>query len=449
MSKLWGGRFSKKTNKLVEEFTKSIHFDQKLAKYDCIGSLCHIDVLKKAKLLNTAEHKALQKALKNILASVENGAFFKTINGSFEDVHSYIQHLVEKKAGKAGLKLHTCRSRNDQVVFATKLYCMDNLIKTHKNLEGLRKQLLKLSAKTKNIVMPGYTHLQHAIPVKLASHFLAYVEMFWRDHKRLSNALNNITLTLGSGALAGTFIHAANYNVSVASYVGGMPVKVTAPDNAMDTVSDRDFVLEALSALAITGMHLSRLAEDLILWVSTEFDFISIDDAFCTGSSLMPQKKNPDILELIRGNTGRLYGNLTNVLVVTKGLPLSYNRDLQNDKEPLFDSFETVQAGLVVLTELLKNVAFNKSKIEQQVDNEALYATDLADYLVQKGVPFKTAHSVIGSLIQRKYKTKTAIIDMSDITLQSIHPSLSGRVVKAIINPKRSVAAKRSVKKRK
>jgi len=441
-TKLWGGRFSKGTHKLVEEFTNSIHFDQKLAKYDVIGSLAHIDVLKKTKLLSGSEHLKIRSALNSILKTIENGTF--KIDPSFEDIHSYIQHLVETKAGKAGLKLHTCRSRNDQVAFDVKAYTIDNLFVTQKLVDDLTISLGMLATKNRNIVLPGFTHLQHAIPIGLTQYLGAYVEMFNRDHVRLYNAAKNIRLTLGAGALAGTMIPSANYNLK--KYKIQMN-SIEATKNSLDAVSDRDFVIESLNALATTAMHMSRLAEDMILWASKEFDFIDIDDAFCTGSSLMPQKKNPDVLELVRGYTGRLYGNLINVLVMMKGLPLAYNRDMQLDKEPLFDSFEIVQKELAILAELFKNVTFKKDNIAKQLEDESLYATDISDYLVKNGVVFKEAHKIVGHLIQHKLKNNVEIKTMSDAELKVFHPKLTAKAMKHIINPNISVQSKKSVKK--
>ncbi|MCK5580350.1 MAG: argininosuccinate lyase [Candidatus Omnitrophica bacterium] len=442
MTKLWGGRFSKQTNALVEELSNSIHFDYKLAKYDCIGSLTHIEILKKAKLLTVTEHGQLKKALKEILKTVESGKF--KIDESFEDIHSYIQHLVEKKAGKAALKLHTCRSRNDQVVFDTKLYCLENILVTEKCLLAFSESLKKLGDKNKDIFIPGYTHLQHAIPVAITDYLDAYCKMAEADETKLLNAYNNITLTMGSGALAGTFINAKHYDSKKTSECDK---GVEAATNSLETVSSRDFVIECLSVLSIIGMHLSRLSEDMILWASQEFDFVDIDDAFCTGSSLMPQKKNPDVFELIRGQTGRLYGNLVNVLVMMKGLPLSYNRDMQHDKEPLFDSFKIVQDALEVLTALFKNIKFKKANIQKQLDDECLYATDIADYLVQNKVAFKDAHGIVGKLVQLKLQSKTNIVDMDAKTLAEIHPLLKPNVIKKIINPETSVKAKKSIKR--
>ena len=440
MSKLWGGRFSKKTNKLVEEFTGSIHFDQKLAKYDCIGSLNHIATLKRAKLLSPAEHNKLAKGLNAILKSIEGGSF--KIDPSFEDVHSYIQHVLEQKTGKVALKLHTCRSRNDQVVFDVKLYCIDQIWSTVLAILNINKSLFNLAEKNEDIYVPGYTHLQHAIPVKLYDHLATYSQMLHRDGQRLATVYENSIaahLTMGSGAVAGTFIQSEQYNHDA----------IRPTENSIDTVSDRDFVIEVLSALSILQMHLSRLAEDMILWSTKEFDFIDIDDAFCTGSSLMPQKKNPDVLELVRGYTGKVYGNLVNVLVMMKGLPLSYNRDMQHDKEPLFDSFEIVQKELNVLAELFKNVKFKKENIKKQLEDECLYATDIADYLVQNKVPFKEAHAVIGKLIQYKLKKNVELRSLEDSEFKKFHPLLTAKVIKKLIDPKVSVESKKSVRRKK
>ncbi|MFH1479304.1 MAG: argininosuccinate lyase [Candidatus Omnitrophota bacterium] len=444
MKKMWGGRFSKKTNPLVEEFTRSIHYDKRLAEYDCVGSLLHVDILKKARLINTLEHKKLRSALEGILIDIRKGAF--KITGDHEDIHSYIQALVEKKAGKAAYKLHTCRSRNDQIAFDIKLYCLTNSTFTAELLLDVCKRLKSLSGKFKGVVMPGYTHLQHAMPIDVSDYFAAYMEMFLRDSKRLINASGNIELTLGAGSMAGTFIDAKNYIVSDKILPGGK--KIGPSSNSIDSVSDRDFVIELLSALSIIGMHLSRMSEDLVIYSTKEFDFIEIDDAFCTGSSLMPQKKNPDILELVRGYTGRLYANLVDVLVMMKGLPLSYNRDMQLDKEPVFNSFDIVQAELKLFAELLSNIRFKKDSIRKQLDDECLFATDIADFLVKKGVSFKDAHGIVGTLVAKKIKSGIDMLKMDDSELRKIHPYLSNKELKNIIDPERSVRLKRSTRKK-
>ena len=444
MAKLWGGRFTKKTNALVEQFTKSIHFDQKLAFCDCWGSLFHIDVLKEARLLSGEEYAKIHAALHDILASIQSGTF--KADSSFEDIHSCIQHLVEKKAGDAALKLHTCRSRNDQIVFDTKLFSQLELKKLRQLLETVIANFINLIKDNQNIFMPGYTHLQHAMPVHAADYLTAYVEMLKSDARRLEFIQDNIQLTMGSGALAGTFIESKHYDKAMKFVTHELGV-VKPSANSIYTVSDRDFIVEILNALALTAMHLSRLAEDFILWSTKEFDFIDIDESFCTGSSLMPQKKNPDVLELIRGYSGRLYGNLLNVLVMMKGLPLSYNRDMQLDKEPLFDSFEIVENELKILSELLPNIKFKKEQIDRQLDDESLYATDLADHLVQKGVPFKEAHTLIGKLIHHKLSSGKEIRSLSAQELKDFHPELTPAVVKKIIDPKFSVESKKSIRR--
>lgn len=446
MSKLWGGRFSKATDATVEQFTRSIHYDQQLAKFDCWGSLAHIHVLKQAGLLKQQEFHQLQTGLNKILEMIEKGTFKP--EPAFEDIHSYIQSLLEKPgfAGSAALKLHTCRSRNDQVVLDTKWYCLEQLLMTEKNLLAYMKSLHQLGQRYARVIMPGFTHMQHAIPVAFPLYCDAFIQMAERDEDRLLRIYNNIQLTMGSGALAGTFLPAAFYSQTIHPE---WEKDISPATNSMDTVSDRDFIIETLSGLAIIGMHLSRLSEDLILWATTEFGFAELSDAFCTGSSLMPQKKNPDVLELIRGYTGRLYGNLVSVLVVMKGLPMTYNRDMQLDKEPLFDSFRIVQDSLKVLAPLLDNIQLKEDHIRKHLDDESLYATDLADYLVQNNVPFKQAHQLIGQLIQLKNTSGTDIKRMEDQELKEIHPLLNHKIIQDILNPEKSVKAKKSLKKRK
>ncbi|MFP4473549.1 MAG: argininosuccinate lyase [Candidatus Omnitrophota bacterium] len=445
MSTLWGGRFSQKMNEKVADFSRSIHFDFLLAEYDCLGSLKHIDVLKKAKLISSAEHKKLAGGLKRILKQVRDGVFQP--DKRFEDIHSCIQYRLERdpRVGKTAHKLHTCRSRNDQVLFDTKLYCLVNILFTERLLTGLIQVLRDLGEVNEDLVMPGFTHLQHAMPVAVKDVLDAYAVMLERDEIRLLNAYNGIDLTLGSGALAGTMIAAGHYNLPADADI---PKKISPPDNPLATVADRDFIVEILSSLATVGMHLSRLCEDMILWSSTEFDFIEIGDAFCTGSSLMPQKKNPDVVELVRGYTGRLYGNLVNVLVMLKGLPMSYNRDMQHDKEPLFDSFAVVQESLDVLTAMMGQVRFKKDSLASRLEDESLYATDLADHLVKEGVAFKDAHDIIGRLVQYKASSGKDMIAMSAAELKKIHPALTPAVVRRTIDSRRSVRAKRSVRKR-
>ena len=437
--KLWGGRFSKETDPLVEKFTKSIQYDHKLARYDVFGSMAHVQVLKKAGYLSASEAAKLTKALGSIYAAISKGVF--RYDADAEDIHTDIQNKLQARVGDLALKLHTARSRNDQVVFSTKTYCKIELAKLGADIAGLEKAIGALVAKNKDLVMPGFTHMQHAQPVRLADYLGAYIEMLKRDGARLSAVAKSIKLTMGAGALAGTPIEAKKYTVRVPG------LEIEASVNSLDAVSDRDFVIEILSALAIAGMHLSRLSEDLIIWSTKEFNFVAIDDAFCTGSSLMPQKKNADVLELTRGSAGRLYGNLMSVLTMMKGLPLAYNRDMQLDKEPLFDSIETVSIELRVLAGLVKTLRFNKMKIEALLEDESLYATDLVYYLVDRLVPFKTAHTIVGKLVRYSLDNSIEIKSMSDKELKKFSDKFEREKILKLFNPKVSVDSKRSIKR--
>ncbi|MDD5428070.1 MAG: argininosuccinate lyase [Candidatus Omnitrophica bacterium] len=448
--KLWGGRFAKATDPLVEEFTRSVQYDYKLAEYDIIGSLVHIQILKNAGYLNKTEKAKLESGLKALYSAVKDGTFKPDL--SCEDIHTDIQNKLQAKVGDLVMKLHTARSRNEQVVFATKLYCKAGLMKLQEALVDLDITLCELAAKNSDVVIPGFTHMQHAQPVYLMDYLMAYGEMLKRDYDRTWVAAKNIELTMGAGALAGTPIDAAKYNVDVSGYIKGnkdlrKSFKLQPTVNSLDSVSDRDFVIEVLNTAAIIGMHLSRLSEDIIIWSSKEFGFISIDDAFCTGSSLMPQKKNPDVLELVRGYTGRLYGNLMSVLAMMKGLPLTYNRDMQLDKEPLFDSIEIVSAELAVLSGLVKGLKFNKAKIEQHLEDESLYATDLVYYLVGKGVAFKNAHTIVGKLVKYSIDNSVEIKSMTERELGKFSASFKKSDIVKLLDPKTSVESKKSLKR--
>lgn len=451
-NKLWGGRFKKKTHPLTEAFTSSIDVDHKLAEWDVIGSMIHTKVLAKAGLLSQKEKVKLLKGLDSILDTIKSNSF--EYDEASEDIHTDIQNKLEKSAGAVALKLHTSRSRNDQIVFDVKMYCKEAINDLRKSTLGVLREMLDFAKRHKDIKIPGYTHLQHAQAVKLSEYIFAYCDMLVRDEKRLNNAYERIKVSLGSGALAGTPIKAGLYNDAAKEVMKELGLKsddgsFSVVENSLDNVSDRDFVIEILSALAILGMHLSRLAEDFIIWSTTEFGFIEIGDEFCTGSSLMPQKKNPDVLELIRGYTGRLYGNLIFVLVTMKGLPLAYNRDMQLDKEPLFSSIEIVNKELKIAAELIKSIRINKDRINEQLKDESLYATDLADYLVSKGVPFKEAHTIIGKLIRYSIDNKVRIKEMPYSKLKAFSPLLYEKEVRKRIDPEFSVKAKKSVKARK
>jgi len=450
MTKLWGGRFSKETNPEVEKFTKSIHFDKKLVKFDIWGSMIHVITLNNANYLSNSETEKLIEGLEKISEKVDENKFEP--DPECEDIHTNIQNLLMQNVGDLALKLHTARSRNDQVVFATKLYCKFTIDDLQTSIIQLISAIRELTEKNKLIIIPGFTHLQHAQPVYLKDYLGSYVEMLKRDGLRLDYISSNMEINMGSGALAGTPIDATHYQKALTEtlkkYLGKFAedFKIVPVNNSIDSVSDRDFIIEIIGALSIIAMHLSRLSEDLIIWSSKEFDFIEIDEAFCTGSSLMPQKKNPDVLELVRGYTGRLYGNLVSVLTMMKGLPLTYNRDMQLDKEPLFNSFEIILSELRVLPGLIKTLKFNEEVIADHLEDESLYATDLAYFLVDKGVPFKEAHRIVGELI--KYSNdhpQKKIKEMSEEDLKKFSDKFTKNEVIKRFDPIFSVESKRSI----
>ncbi len=452
--KLWGGRFEKKTDPLVEDFTRSIQYDYKLAPYDILGSIIHVEVLKRAHYLNAAEAASLQRGLKAVAAKLKKNPA-SPAHQPLEDIHTFIQNQLEKEAGAVSLKLQTCRSRNDQVVLGMKLYCRNQAAMLEKDILGLMEAFMAKGAEYDGLILPGFTHLQHAQPVYAGDYLSAYARMLKRDYARIHSAVEHIEFSFGAGALAGTPVQARHYHVAVKDYAAGLSfasledlsVTLKPTANSLDTVSDRDFVIEIVSALSLTAMHLSRLAEDLIIWTTKEFGFIELDDAYCTGSSLMPQKKNPDVLELIRGYAGRLYGHLVGVLTMMKGLPLAYNRDMQLDKEPLFDSFEIVSLELRVLAGLIKTLKFNTDKIESHLKDESLYATDIVYYLVDKKVPFKEAHSIVGRLVKYSLDNEIPIQDLPEDKLKEFSPVfVRGEIVK-LFNPVVSVKSRKSVKR--
>lgn len=451
--KMWGGRFAKKTNKLVEEFTKSIAYDYRLAECDIIGSLIHVNVLKKSGFLSSAEYVKLKRALKSIKVKIDNDLV--AFDSNSEDIHTAVQNMLEKSIGKLSLKLHTARSRNDQVLFDLKLFCKLELFNTMVLVEKLRISFEKVAKKNKNLIMPGYTHLQQAQLVYLSDYFESYREMLKRDMKRLLNVAKSIDLSLGSGAISGTPINANLYKEAIKEYFsndkdlkGFIGRDAISSGKALDTVSNRDFVIETLSTLSIIGMHLSRFAEDIIIWSTKEFDFVTLDDSFATGSSLMPQKKNPDVLELIRGYTGTLYGNLISVLTTMKGLPLTYNRDMQLDKPGLFSSLDIIKGELEVLPDLVESLNWNKKVIKERVENdEALYATDILYHLVKKGIPFLNAHELVGKLVKYSGDTGQKIRDMNDKTLSRISGKLKHNEIVKIMSPETSVKSRISIER--
>ena len=426
-NKLWGGRFQGKIDPVFEQFSASIDTDFRLAKCDLIGSFIHVHVLREAGLLTAGECVRFKRALAALVKKADAGSF--PYDFSSEDIHTNIQNVLAKSLGPLAGKLQTCRSRNDQVVFATKLYCLFSGVSLQGLIGNARKSLIALGRLHEGLRMPGYTHLRHAQPVLFRDHCDAFSLMLERDAVRLENALRGLKISQGSGALAGTPIPAACYRAGFkkalkALKMSGLSSFLATPDNTIKTVSDRDFVIEILSVLAIAGMHISRLAEDLILWSTREFGFIDIGDEYCTGSSLMPQKKNPDALELMRGAAGILTGNLTAVLTTMKGLPLSYNRDMQWDKKPLFESLDIIEGSLMMLAGLLKTVKVNKDKIAEQMEDEGLYATALADHLVKKGVAFAEAHAAVGKLVRACAESDRFIRETTQAELKAFSPKL-------------------------
>ncbi len=391
------GRFTSGLGEDVAKFTESISFDRRLWRHDLLGSIAHATMLGNIGVLSKAESKRIVKALETIGVDIEEGRF--EWNESLEDVHMNIEAELTRRE-PAGAKLHTGRSRNDQVALDMRMWLRDEMVELEVEISSLQRSLVELGVKNDKVILPGYTHLQRAQPVYFAHHLLAYVEMFARDHERLLDAFSRVNVCpLGSGALAGSTLPLDRKQV--AEFLGfedskGRPV---ISQNSMDAVSDRDFAVEFCFIASMTGVHLSRLAEDLILWSSSEFDYIRISDEYTTGSSLMPQKKNPDIAEIARGKSGRLIGNLVSLLTLLKGLPMAYNRDLQEDKERLFDSVDTIRSTVRLMSAMLTNIFVNTKSCEDAACDPGLLATDLADYLVNRKVPFREAHHVVGALV--------------------------------------------------
>lgn len=415
MAQLWGGRFTKETDRLVYDFNASISFDKRLFAQDIEGSIAHVIMLAKQEILTDVEKNTIMEGLKGIREDVLNGSL--EITCEYEDIHSFVEANLIQRIGEPGKKLHTGRSRNDQVALDMKLYIRVEILKTQDLLKQLLKTLYHLMEEHLDTYMPGFTHLQKAQPITLSHHLGAYFEMFKRDYQRLSDIYKRMNYCpLGSGALAGTtYPLDRDYTAQLMGFDG--PTL-----NSMDSVSDRDYIIELLAALSTVMMHLSRFSEEIILWNSNEYGFIEIDDAFSTGSSIMPQKKNPDIAELVRGKTGRVYGALTAILTTMKGIPLAYNKDMQEDKELTFDAVETVENCLLLFDGMLQTVRFHKDTMVRSAMRGFTNATDAADYLVNKGVPFRDAHSIIGSLVLYCIGKETSIDALSLEELQAISP---------------------------
>ena len=433
---MWKGRFQKETSSLVQRYGESISYDWRLYPHDIAGSMAHAEALARAKIITRTELTVIHRGLKSIQADIEAGKF--EWKPELEDVHMNIESALTQRIGAAGAKLHTARSRNDQVALDTRLYCRTEAQTIIGLVTGLQRALVSNGMKNQAVIMPGYTHLQRGQPVLYAHHLLAYVEMLERDAARLADCLKRINvLPLGSGALAGSTI--CLDREFVAQRLGFDAVS----HNSMDAVADRDYIAELLFTIALTGTHLSRLSEDIILWVSAEFGFVSLSDAHTTGSSLMPQKKNPDVAELTRGKTGRLVGNLMNLLTMLKGLPLTYNRDMQEDKVPLFDSVDTIKLALEVFAEMITGMTVNAARIRAAASDPFLLATDLADWLVLKGVPFRQAHEIIGKLTAHSLATRTSFPDIPLADYKKFSPVFDATVFK-VLTLEHAVAARKA-----
>ncbi|WP_367568341.1 argininosuccinate lyase [Lacrimispora sp.] len=423
--KLWGGRFTKETNQLVHNFNASISFDQKFYHQDIEGSIAHVKMLAKQGLLTAEDRDAIVEGLLGIRADLESGAL--VITSEHEDIHSFVEAVLTERVGEAGKRLHTGRSRNDQVALDMKLYTRDEISELDQLVNGLLKELLKLMEEHLDTYMPGFTHLQKAQPITLSHHLGAYFEMFYRDLTRLHDIRKRMNYCpLGSGALAGTtYPLDREYTAELLGFDG--PTL-----NSMDSVADRDYLIELLSALSTVAMHLSRFCEEIIIWNTNEYRFVEIDDSYSTGSSIMPQKKNPDIAELIRGKTGRVYGALIALLTTMKGTPLAYNKDMQEDKELTFDAIDTVKGCLALFTGMISSMTFRRDVMEKSAKNGFTNATDAADYLVNKGVAFRDAHGVVGQLVLFCIEKGIALDDMTLEEYKAISPVFEEDIYEAI-----------------
>lgn len=442
--KLWNGRFRSRLDPQALRFSSSLSVDKKLYREDIEGSLVHVAMLAKQKIISPRESGAIRKALKQIEREISSGKL--VLNGKSsgrerfiaEDVHMAIEQRLMEKVGPIGGKLHTARSRNDQVALDERLYLRRTTRQILTLIRQLQKAFVAKATQYESVLMSGYTHLQRAQPILLAHHLLAYVSMFNRDHERFSDLLKRINLSpLGAGALAGTPFPINRKATAKALRFAGLV------ENSIDAVSDRDVLVEFIAHCSIVMMHLSRFAEELVLWSSSEWRFAEIGDAFTTGSSIMPQKKNPDMAELVRGKTGRVYGDLISLLTVMKGLPLAYNRDMQEDKEPLFDAAKTVIDSLSISSSMLKAVRFDANRFEHEVASDFLLATELADYLVRKGLPFRRAHAIIGGVVSECFRTKTSLIDLPLAEYRK-HSKLFEQDLHVMLDPRASLARKRS-----
>jgi len=435
--KLWGGRFAAKTADSVEAFTASIDVDARLYRHDIAGSIAHAKMLARQRIIPSRDAQRIIRGLKAIEQEIARGAF--SFSQMDEDIHMNIERRLTEKIGAAGGKLHTARSRNDQVALGMRLFLREEVALIIAELKVLQRSLTALAKKNLAVIMPGYTHLQRAQPVLLSHHLLAYFEMFERDRERFSGCLERINvLPLGAGALAGTsFPIDRNYVAKLLNFP-------RVSKNSIDTVSDRDFVLEFVAAAAILFVHLSRMAEELILWSSQEFGFIELPDRYCTGSSMMPQKKNPDVPELVRGKAGRVFGHLQALLTIMKGLPLAYNRDLQEDKVPLFDTVDTVKTSVSIMAELIQGLKVRQERMLAAAQDGFMNATDLADYLAERSVPFREAHAISGRIVRHSVAKGCRIEDLSLSELKGFSKKIEKDVYE-FLSPEAVISRRRAL----
>ncbi|MFA7203708.1 MAG: argininosuccinate lyase [Candidatus Caldatribacteriota bacterium] len=434
MKKLWGGRFKKDISDTMLDFVSSISFDKKLVKYDIQGSIAHAKMLKKCKIIADNEANQIIRGLNIILNEVNTGEL--TVDDQAEDIHTWVENQLMKKIGNIAGKLHTARSRNDQVALDERMYLKEEIIVIKQNLKSLQEALLIAAQNYLGVIMPGFTHMQHAQPILFSHHLLAYFFKFNRDRERLIDLFKRVdVLPLGSAALGGT-----SYPIDRHFVAKELDFNVVSP-NSLDGVSDRDFIIEFLSDASMIMMHLSRFSEEIILWSSQEFDFIELDDSFCTGSSIMPQKKNPDAAELIRGKTGRIYGHLITLLTLMKSLPLAYNHDMQEDKEPLFDSVDILKKSILIMTGMISTMQVKSDNMKKSISGDFSNATELADYLVKKGLPFRDAHRVVGEIVLYCIDKKKSI---EQLNLEELHgfQSTFQKDVLTILSPEDVVNSK-------
>lgn len=434
--KLWGGRFSKTTDEMINEFQSSIGFDRRMYREDIAGSLAHAAMLAKVGILSEEDRAAIEKGLKDILAQIEHGDFDFSV--ALEDIHMNIEKRLTDAIGDAGSRLHTARSRNDQVALDTHLFVRHAVVDVMAHIRALQQALTESAAQHRDVIMPGYTHLQRAQPILFSHHLMAYFGMLARDFERFQGVYARTDIMpLGAGALAGTTLPIDRQFVAQRLHFERIYT------NSLDAVSDRDYILEFLSAASILMVHLSRLSEEIILWCSREFSFVELDDAHCTGSSMMPQKKNPDVSELVRGKTGRVVGHLMAMLMAVKGLPLAYNKDLQEDKEGLFDTIDTVKFSLAVYAQLIRGMKLREDVMRHAVEADYSNATDLADYLVRKGLPFRKAHAVAGQAVAQCIARGIYLADLPIADYQQLSPLFAEDIYDAI-SPETCVSCRNS-----